>query len=507
MPVIKQDSNRTGLAIAEEVSLKVLPGSPVWYEQEPNEYTDFGADVKTVARAPINAGRQDQKGGVVDFDASGGFNMDFTQSNAQRLLQGFFFADAREKQKSAPINTATPNPVVGIATNVLTFTNNFATALPATSLMFLKGFSSPANNGLKVASVGGLKTVTLAGMVDDAAPAAGASAELCGVQFASATASLTLAGGVASLVVSAGALDTYGLTVGEWVFLGGDSVGTRFTSNVGYARIKTIAAGSLVFDKVSWANFTAEPGTGKTVQMFFGTALRNEKNPSLIKRRSYAIERQLGADDVGMQAEYLDGSIANELTINVPQADKLNADLSFVSMDNKQVTGTEGLRSGTRVSGLGESLINTSSNVYRMKMSIINPASVSPNGLFAYMTEADISVKNGVTPEKAIGVAGAFEAALGNFQVSGSVKAFFSDVTAVKAVRNNADVTIDFIFAANNAGFVIDIPLLGLGGGRLDVAPGASIKLPLDLAAGENVAGYTLMMVFFSYLPTIAMPV
>jgi len=510
MPVIKQDSNRTGLAIAEETSLKVLPGAngadAVWYEQEPNEYSDFGSDVTTVARAPINASRQNQKGGVVDFDASGGFNMDFTQTNAQRLLQGFFFADAHEKQKSNPISTATANPVDEIASSVLSFTNNFATAIPAGALMLLEGFVSPVNNGLKVGTTGGLNSVTLSGMVDDASPV-GARAELVGVQFASAAASLTLSGGVASLAVTGGVLNTYGLIPGEWVFLGGDSVGTRFANNVGYARIKSIAAGAIVFDKVSWANFTAEAGTGKTVQMFFGTAIRNEKNPSLIKRRSYCIERQLGNDDDGMQAEYLDGSIANELTINVPQADKLNADLTFVSMDNKQVTGAEGLRPGTRVVATGESLINTSSNVYRMRMSIIDPASVVGSPLFAYLTEADIGINNGVTPDKAIGVAGAFDATAGNFDVSGSVTAYFSTVRAVQAVRNNADVTVDFIFAANNAGFVIDIPLLGLGGGRLDVAAGEAIKLPLDMAAGENSAGYTAMMVFFPYLPSIAMPV
>jgi hypothetical protein len=506
MPKIKQDSNLTGLAIAEEVSLKTLPGTPVWYAQEPNEYSDFGSDVTTVARAPINAGRQNQKGGVVDFDASGGFNMDFTQANAQRLLQGFFFADAREKQKSDPISVAARNPVVGIATNVLTFTNNFTTAIPTGALFELTGFVSPANNGFKVGTVGGLKTVTLAGMVDDASPGV-ASAEMVGVQFPSATASLTFTGGVASLVVSSGVLNTYGLTPGEWVFLGGDAVANRFNNNVGYARIKTINAGSLVFDKVSWSTFTAEAGTGKTIQMFFGTVIRNEKLPALIKRRSYSIERQLGADDVAMQAEYLDGAIPNELTINIPQADKLNADLTFVAMDNKQVTGTEGIRSGTRVNALGESLVNTSTNVYRMKMSIIDPANPAPTGLFAYITEADIGINNGVSPEKAIGVTGAFEAALGNFEVTGSVNAFFSDVNAVKAVRNNADVTVDFIFGLNNGGFVIDIPLLGLGGGRLDVTSGESIKLPLDIAAGENAAGYTMMMCFFNYLPAIAMGV
>lgn len=499
----KQNSNNTGLSIAEEESLRVLPATPIWYEQEPNEYDDFGSDLTLVARSPINASRQDQKGGVVDLDADGGFNMDFTQTNCQRLLQGFFFADAREKPKSHPLS-GVANAVSAVTATEISLTDDLDVPVLDGDLLFLSGFASPANNGLKSVTTGGVNDIAVTGLVADASPSMEARLRVVGHAFAADDVALTLTAGVAAMTSAAFDLRTLGLNVGEWMFVGGDTTATRFSKTF-YARVKSVAQGVIVFDKCSLDVFAAEDGTGKTIQIFYGTVIRNEAEPSLIKRRTYSIERTLGNDGVGTQAEYLDGAVANEMNIAIPQAAKLAADLAYVALDNVQRTGAEGLRAGTRVGRLKESLINTSSNVFRMKMSIVDPSTVTPTPLFAYITEGNININNSVTADKAVGVMGGFDTSAGNFVVSGDVTAYFSTVAAVQAVRNNADVTMDYIFAAKNAGFVFDIPLLALGGGRLDVAAGASINLPLEMSAAENPAGYTLMFCFFDYLPTVAM--
>src|SRR5690606_1779356 len=122
-----------------------------------------------------------------------------------------------------------------------------------------------------------------------------------------------------------------------------------------------------------------------------------------------------------------------------------------------------------------------------------------------YITEAEIAINNGVTPNKAVGVLGGFDASAGNFEVTGSLTAYFSNVAAVQAVRQNSDVGFSMIGAARNAGFVFDIPLLGLGGGRLNVEKDAPIMVPLEQAAAENANGYTLLYEVFHYLPEQAM--
>ena len=505
----KIDSNITGLAFAEEESLKTLPATPVWYGLEPNSYSDFGGELSTVARAPIDPSRQNKKGTITDLDASGGFNVDFTKSNLVRLLQGFFFADARQLPSTQALNAA----VVPL-TSVTASSKTYAAAsglgsFAASQIVFASGFTNAANNGLKTVASSTAGTVVVnEALTDEASPPAAAKLETVGFQFASGDISLAVTSGIPSLVATAADFTTLpGLIPGLWVFIGGDAAGTRFANNVGYARIKSIAAKAIVFDDTSFTPAT-EAGTGKTIRLFVGTVIKNEKTPSLIKRRSYNIERQLGQGPTATQAEYLEGAVANEFTLNVPQADKLNADLTFVACDNTHRSGEAGdeIKGGTRVGVAGEDAYNTSSDIYRIKMSVIDPASSNPSALFGYVSEANVSINNNVSPNKAIGTLGAFDTSAGNFEVGGSITAYFTTISAVRAVRQNADVGLSIIGASKNAGFVFDIPLLGLGGGRLNVEKDAPITVPLEPAGAENANGYTMLYEAFSYLPNLAMP-
>lgn len=507
----KHDSNITGLFIAEELSLKLLPGTTeadaVWRAAEPNSYSDFGGQFTNVARKPINPNRQIKKGVLTDLDASGGFNADFTQTGMQRLLQGFFFADAREKATTQPFNGSQV-----AFTGVTGSSKTYAAAsglggFLAGSLILASGFGVAANNGLdKVASSTAGTIVGTATKADEATPPAASKIEIVGFEFASGDVVLTATASNLRMAATVKDLTTLGLVVGEWVFIGGDAAGNKFaTALPGYARVKTIAVGYIDFDETTFAA-VSDAGTGKTIRIFFGKVIKNELS-ALIKRRSYQLERQLGNDGDGVQSEYLLGAIPNEITLNIPEADKLNADMSFVAIDYQTRSGATGVKAGTRISVSDEDAFNTSSDVYRMKMAIVDPTAINTSALFAYVTDAKLVINNGVTPNKAIGVLGAFDASAGDFAITGSLTAYFSTVGSVAAIRNNSDVSFNAIFAARNAGFVFDIPLMSLGGGRLGVEKDSPITLPIEMNAAENDKSYTLLATFFSYLPTVAMPV
>ena len=504
----KHDSNITGLAFAEESTLKALPVTPIWYALEPNSYSDFGGSFTNVARTPINPSRQIKKGVLTDLDATGGFNSDLTQTNMQRLFQGFFFADAREKPSTQPINGTqiALTSVVG-ATETYSAASGLGSFL-ANHLAYFSGFGEADNNGLDVViSANATTLVGTALSVNEATPPATAKIEAVGYQFPAGDASLDLTTGYLRLNSAAIDITTLGLIPGEWLFIGGDSATNRFALNSpGYARIKAVTADYIDFDEVTFTPID-DAGAAKLIHIFFGKVIKNESASADIIRRSYNLERQLGNDGVAIQSEYLTGAIPNELTINIPEAEKANIDLSFVALDYETRTGTEGIKTGTRVSAANENAYNTSNDVYRIKLCVVDPLDVTPSALFAYVTDANIAINNGVTPNKAIGVLGAFDASAGDFAVTGSLTAYFSEVAAISAIRNNSDVAFNMILASDNVGMIFDIPLMSLGGGRLNIEKDAPINLPIEMNAAENSYGHTLLSNFFAYLPDVAMPV
>jgi len=497
----KIDSNETSLFFAEEESLGVLPTVPDWHSLEPNEYDDFGGELTLLARNPINRSRQRKKGSITDLDADGGFNQDFTQENMQRILQGYMFADHREK--------ASANPTAVTVDGYTAPEGDFA----AGQIIIASGFTNIANNGVKVVTGTDTNEITVTGLVAEGAPPAGAKVAVVGQVGAAGDLAINTAGTWPVLTSVALDFTTLGLIPGEWIYIGGDGVGTAFVNavNNGFKRIRSVTANAITFD-VSTTTMVTEVGGTLTPNLYLGRVLKNELG-ALIKRRSYNVERQLGAPDPtlpnNVQAEYLVGAVPSEFSINIEQADKINVDMSFVAIDNEQRTATQNIKTGNRIQTPEADAYNTSSDFSAMRLAIVTPGSANPMPLFGYLTELTLSINNNLTVNKAVAVLGGFEVTAGTFEVSAEATAYFSTIEAVQAVRNNENVQLFAVVAKNNAGFIFDLPLTALGNARLEVEQDEPIMLPLQIDAATAAlinpnTDYTLLWVFFDYLPTRA---
>ncbi len=537
--VVKIDSNATGLKVAEESSLGTLPGSPVWYEMEPNSYSDFGGQLALVARNPINSGRQNKKGVITDLDASGGLNQDLTFSNLSHMWESLFMSTKEEKFYVENTSAGGEiDSVEGGGTDTFTIAADVSSDVFVGDIIWCEGFADDANNGKHiVTAVAGAGPTTLevlaSTLVAEATAPDNASIRVIGFEFVSSDLDVAYsAGSLPTLTTTTKDFTELGLRAGEFIYIGGDGANVFAAAhNNGFARVATIAANILTLDKTSGGadgiTEMATEASSTVIEVYFGSTVRNVgTTDTLFSRRSWTIERNLGEPDpVGdtgaFQSELLTGAVVNEFALNVAQADKITTDWTFVATDNVQRDKDDDLLSlGDETATIIEATAyNTSSDFSRIKLAEVRPTQsavanlAAPSPLFTYVTELTLNVNNNASPNKAVGVLGAFDVTLGNFETSGAITAYFADIASVVAVRNNADVTLDVAIVkdfgsgaiARKAGIVLDVPLIALGDGRANVTQDEAITLPLDTQAAEyENFGHTLLMVEFFYLPDTA---
>lgn len=525
----KLDSNLTSLRFAIEASLGVLPAlsSQIWYQLEPNSYSSFGGTIKTVARQTINSGRQIQKGSVVDLDAAGNFSTDLTQNiNLQILMAGFFFANpVQQASTNALFGAALPiTSVSGTTTDKYNASGNGLSVFgPAGQLFYASGFTNAGNNGLNVATtINTAFIVTSTALVTESSPPATARLDACGFQFASGDLSLTNSGtAFPTLTTSTQDLTAIHLSVGQFIWIGGDSSSTKFATaaNNGFARILSIATHTIVLDKTMALSVT-DAGTSKTVQIFYGTFYQNLLGTA-ITRTTFCMERILGAyntsSPTNQEAEYIYGNVANEFSLNIPSANKVTADLGFIGTNTVQLDANIGDTILSTDVGAGVTLVpltslaayNTSSNIPRINMGIYSTTLAQPVPLDVYLSETSVKLSNNGKGLKAVGTLGSIEINVGFFQVTGKATAYFANVSAIKAVQQNANVTMDIHASVSNVGWSLDLPLLTLGGGLADVKLNEPVMLPITFDASSGVLlnsglNYTMSFQWYPYLPTAA---
>lgn len=509
------DSNITGLRYVEEDCPAQLPASPVWKPLEPNSYSDFSAEYTSVMRETINPSRQVQKGTIADLDASFGINHDVTSDGMNDLLQGFFFASAREHASTKTVG-GTPNTTISaIVADGITLAANVGFSVG--DIVKLDGFTNSVNNTLaQISAITGGDIDFTAGstVVAETPVPANARMRTVGKVWGAGGTIAVVAGQPTTLTLDTDATSgDFTLIPGEWIYLpktgqmpsSVDAGG--FVNNGGYARVlrvdnTTPTAKVIYFDKLSWTPVN-EAAVG-AIHILFSMTIRNEEDPNLIIQRSYQFERTLGRDADGVQSEYSIGAVADELALNLETAGILNADISYVAMRNEERTGAEGLKPGTRPdSTVSRKAINTATDIASISLSLLDDNSGLPvKQLFAYCTDATFNIANGVTARKAIANLGAIGMGVGNFLGTGSVTAYFTTVEAIRAIRQNKDVSIDMIVAAYNEAQVWDIPQLTLSNGAIAVEKDEAITIPLDINGVESKFGFTMQYSYFAYVPS-----
>lgn len=266
--VSKINSNVVGTAYAEESSIGTLPGTPVWRSLLPNTMTDFGGQITKTARAPITDDRMRRKGQTTDLQAAGSMNHDLVQEGLQDLMQGFFFADFRKKAEVGGAGEITSVANADSSYNA----DSGLDVFEAGDLVFVKGCTNSANNGLKTVATAAAGKITVAEtLVNEVSPPSDVTIVAVGFQFSTGDAAIDMTGDLPQLTASVKDMTEFGLIPGEFMFIGDDAASAYQFTGGQYAVSAVPAAGGA--DYVTGDKVAVSGGTASEAAVFEVTAV------------------------------------------------------------------------------------------------------------------------------------------------------------------------------------------------------------------------------------------
>jgi hypothetical protein len=524
----KVNTNEFGLRFAPEVTLGTAPTSG-WRDLEPNNVGRFGVSISTEPRRPISPIRGKRKGVVVDSDSAVEHEADLTMESLVNFAEGFVFAEFANVEFDLKYSSGTLPPPAVAATDDFTV-DSVSTLLGgklvydvagAISLVYAKGYSNAANNGLFALSADvapAATAVPVTGTLVDETPSTKASLEVAGLRCAIGDLAFTVSGSTATIVSAADITDwsVYGLFVGQYIHVGSND-GSGGRQNMfddgsggdvyGYARITAISGATLTLDKLDANLDTTDASNATAVDIMFGRFLRNvatdaDSDDERYLSRSYAFEGSypgLGAA-AATEYEYAVGNLANELSMELPLNGKATGGWNFIGTDTEDITATRKTGPSASVSPLRTVGVGTAGDIASLTTDVVSAAS---DVCFKNLT---LTIRNNVSPEKCLGSLAAFSMNVGLFEVGLEGTMLFTNKAIINAIKNNTTVTFAAILKNDDGAVAIDMPAATFGDGGKDLTQDEAIKVNITGEAFNDPAGtipdVSVGISFFASVPT-----
>lgn len=514
-------TTKTGISYAIESALGVIPTAD-WRKLEPNTFSRFGANVTTTARTPISLQRDRRKGTITDQDSGVEIEGDLTLSHIRDFTEGFAMADATNSDlilKVTAVN-ATNSFTLASALTATQAGKTISTAKVA-SLFYLRGVNS-ANGGLR--SLNTQPAAASANLMLGSDSSAqtnlrNAQAEIAGVRGLANQRAFTWDWDPATLTATLrnAATGTFnwnalGLSVGQYIHIGsldGTTVTNAFrnvSSNdmYGLARIKSVNGLNLVCDKVDpKLQFDHTMQILTTVDILFGQFIRTVSiADAAFLEQSYSFEQilpDLGGIGTDMY-EYSRGNYCNQMSFNIPLADKATVTFGFEGTTTDRPTRTRAGGAANALTPLATAPFNTSADIARLRLDNIDNSGLSTD--FKSLT---LTLNNNVSGEKKLGTLGPAFMNIGLLNVDIEAQLIFTEAAVVEAIRCNTTVTMDFALSNSDGGLIVDIPNLTLAGGEKEYPENESVLLNTTAQAflDENSNyPYSIGISLFPHLPT-----
>ncbi|QNN99852.1 hypothetical protein P67b_00093 [Ruegeria phage Tedan] len=483
--------------VALSYAIETAPGTPGadWVQMEPNGISTFGATITTVARDPISQFRQRRKGTTTDLDSTAEFEADLTLSSFRDFIEGYVFAtgvNSDVTQLSAAAAETTGDTYTGLTA----FTAEQAAKFAVDTLVWVSGGANSANIGLKtIAAAASTSDTDLdvnEDLVDETAPFQVSFAGHRIVAGDSVTWTWDGASDLATLAETGlgTQLLTLGLSEGQMIHVGsvaqiGGAIQNAFENAAandmfGYARVNSISADAVVFDKVDAAlQFTDGTDPAGAVDIVFGEFVRNVpvSDPGFLER-TFTLEAtfpNLGDGSAGntdTSYQYSLGNYCSTVTFNLPLTDKATASFGFLGLDTENPTTTRRNGADSAFTPNQTSALNTTSDIARIRI-----PGVDVDGETTCFKSLNLTLNNNASAEKCLGRLGAAFVNFGNFEVDIEAQLLFTSPGVIAAIRNNDTLTMDFIVKNDDGVIAVDLPSLTLGGGDREFPVNESVLI------------------------------
>ena len=501
-------TNNTGLSVTREEpgSIGTYPSSPDWKVLEPNDISNYGAEIATVSREPISKDKQRRKGTTTDLDSAVEYDADLTLDSFEDFIEGFMFVTAVNSDLHfAEIGCSGTGFTVPSGTAAQAAKLQWVSGGQA-SLIFASGYDTAANNGLFAlnADFGATDTeITVTGLTTESAPTGGI-VELAGIRPETGDLSIAVSSGVATLTSDNNSVSnplnftTLGLTVGQAIHIGGATASNQFSAGAGYGRIVTIAAQTMTLDKLD-STIAADTGASETVDLLFGRFIRNVSvDHADYLETSYQFEASFDNLDSGgaTEYEYSKGNLCNQIVMNLSITDKATGTFGFIGTDTEVPTTTRKSLASSPRTATKTAALNTSADIARLRIT-----QVDGTGLTTDFKSLSITLSNNVSPEKILAKLGAAYMNAGNFNVDIEAQILFTNSDVTSAIRNNTTVTMDFRLKNDDGCIAIDIPSMTLGGGAKEFPVNETVLMNTTGEAFKDATLNTSLSV--SLFPTV----
>lgn len=482
-------TNRSTLAYVAEITKGITPANPAFKAFRQTSNTLAATPTRTTS-SEIRKDRQVTDQILTDLNVNGPIPMELSFNSFDDMIEAAIQGTWANKPSITVVTIDTE--ISDVSATTLTVSaggGNFKTG----HLALTQGFTTPANNGIlsRVSSNSSTTIVFPSSTfsVEVAQIPVGASVRVVGFQGASGDITATSTG------LGSTALDftTLGLNVGEWVKIGGDVGASQFATAAcnGVARIGAIAATALTFNVLP-AGWATDSGTSKTIQVFTGDFLVNGTT-----QRGFTFERQQ-QDIASPSYEYFKGCEVSQLSLDLKSASVITGSVTVTGLTAPAAV-TSRFTGATDIAAPTYPVLNASSNVGRIAEggSIVT----GPN----YITEISLDLNNNLARQTAIGTLGAVGTRNGEIQMSGTLNAYFGDVSLLNKVLNDTPTSIMLRVGrsdGNRESILFDVPQCKLEGTAPVTGKNADRMFNGKYDAYMHpVMGFTLSAGRYWYLP------